>query len=99
MYAIWLESRKVPNTCCCGASFDTVHALNCPTGAIPTIRHSEIRDVVTNILSEKCADMDVEPVLQLTGNEQDGARLDIKARGFWGGRFEETFLMLGCSTP
>ena len=92
------KAERLPNTCCCGASFDTAHALSCPTGAIPTIRHNEIRDVVANILSEMCADVDVEPELPLTGNEQDGKRLDIKARGFWGGRFEETFLTLGCST-
>ena len=66
---------------------------------LPTIRHNEIRDVVANILSEMCADVNVEPELPLTGNEQDGKRLDIKARGFWGGRFEETFFDVGVFNP
>ena len=99
MHGYGWKVERLPNTCCCDASFDTAHALSCPTDAIPTIRHNEIRDVVANILSEMCADVDVEPELPLTGNEQDGKRLDIIARGFWGGRFEETFLTLGCSTP
>ena len=72
-----------------------------PTGRIPSIRHNEIRDITANLLTEVCHDVQVEPDLQEVSNEvlsgwtaitTDGARLDNAANGFWGGRYERTFL-------
>ena len=60
----------------------------------------EIRDITATLLSEVCHDVAIEPHLQAlsgeafphaTANIQDGARLDIVASGFWGGRFERTY--------
>ena len=84
------------------------HALSCPKGGFPILRHNEIRDFTASLLTEVCHDVQVEPELQpLTGesltnataNTQDGARLDISANGVWGGRFEKTFLDVRVFNP
>ena len=86
----------------CGKSFTVDHALSCPSGGYPTIRHNEIRDLTAKLMTEVCRDVCVEPHLQpLTGenlsyataNREDSARLDIKARGFWGLRNSVPILM------
>ena len=87
------QPSLLPTTCVCGKPFTVDHALNFPTGGFPTIRHNEIRDVTANLMSEVCHDVSVEPLLQplsgehlsyATANREDAARLDVKARGFWG---------------
>ena len=96
----WVPSRS-PTSCACGANFTVEHALSCPRGGFPSIRHNEIRDITANLLSEVCNDVQVEPDLQELTTEElsrrtaittDGARLDIAVNGLWGGRFERTFL-------
>ena len=68
-----------------------LHALY--TGGFPTIRHNEIRDFTAKLMSEVCHDVCSEPPLQplsgehlphTTSNREDNARLDIKAKDFWG---------------
>ena len=92
---------KTPTTCVCGANFVVEHLLSCPRGGFPSLRHNEIRDLTTTLLTEVCNDVKVEPDLQdittetmtrRTANTEDGARLDIVANGFWGGRLERMFL-------
>ena len=87
----WMPER-MPSTCVCSESFTIDHALSCPRGALPTIRHNEIRDLTGTLLTEVCPDVSLEPALQpLTGetltlissNHQDEARADIAARDFW----------------
>ena len=94
--------------CACGNSFTKEHVLSCPRGGFPIIRHKEIRDVTASLLTEVCHDVMIEPNLQpLTGealtratsNTADGARLDIAVNGFWGGRFERTFLDVRIFNP
>jgi hypothetical protein len=34
----------------CGRSFTVDHALSCPMGGFPTIRHNEIRDFTANLI-------------------------------------------------
>ena len=55
-----------------------------------------------------CSDICVEPHLQpVTGellngasaNTHDGARLDIAANGFWGGKFERTYFDVRVFNP
>ena len=67
--------------------------MSCPKGAFPTMRHNEIRDLTANLLTEVCSDVCTKPELTpLEGeqmrlastNVQDGARVDIRAKGFWG---------------
>ena len=83
---------NTPRLCNCGKTFTTDHAMVCHMGGFPTIRHNEIRDITASLLTEVCPNVAVEPHLQpLTGetfrlastNTDDGARLDVRASGFW----------------
>ena len=103
----WLPSNT-PTNCECGTSFSVEHVLSCPKGGFPSIRHNEVRDTVGGWLSEVCHDVFIEPHLQpitgemLTGasaNTEDGARWDIAANGFWGGRFERTYFDVRVFNP
>ena len=78
--------QQVPSTCGCGTKFSVEHAVSCPKGGFPLLRHNEIRDLTTYLLTEVCNDVCIEPELQpltgeaLTGatsNAQDGAWLDM----------------------
>ncbi len=72
----------------------------CHTGGFPTIRHNEIRDITASLLTEVCHNVATEPSLQTlsgeilnhrTANKEDGARLDIRARGVWNGAKDAFF--------
>ena len=82
--------------------------LSMPKTGFPSIRHNEIRDYTTYLLSEICHNVSVEPHLQpITGefstsasaNFQDGARLDVAADGFWGSHFERAFFDVKVFNP
>ena len=99
---------NIPTHCACGASFSVDHSLSCLKGGFPIIRHNEIRNLTADLLTEVCHDVQLEPTLQpLTGeqfvgasvNKSDGARLDVSVNGFWGGRFEKTFLDVRVFNP
>ena len=69
------------------------HALSCPFGGFPSIRHNELHDITAALLSEVCHNVSVKPNLQPLSGEQfhyrsanveDGARLDVRAESFWG---------------
>ena len=77
--------------------------MNCPTRGYHTIRHNELRNFTAFLLSEVYHDVSIEPHLQpLTGeqfslasaNVEDGARLDVAAKTFWGSHHQRAFLML-----
>lgn len=83
----------LPSHCIYGRQFTVEHALNCPRGGFPSIRHNEIRNITADLLSEICHSVGTEPNLQSvteeqlthrTANREDGARLDIVAESFWG---------------
>ena len=91
------QPQRATSTCGCGTKFSVEHALSCPKGGFPSIRHNKIRDLTANLLTQVCSDVGIEPDLQpmtgeilsnATSNVQDGARLDIAANGFWGARLE-----------
>ena len=96
-------------TCACGTNFSVEHALSCPKGSFPTVRHNEVRDLVTNLMSEVfCHYVCIDPTLQpITGEAlscalaitEDGARLDITASGFWEGALSMPSLPWEYSTP
>ena len=99
---------RTPLSCCCGAKFSVEHVLSCPKGGFPSLRHNEIRDVTANFLTEVCSNVSIEPELQpitgealrgATSNSQPGARLDVAANGFWGGRFQKTYLDVRVFNP
>ena len=103
----WLP-QHTPTTCTCGTNFSVEHALSCPKGGFPTIRHNEIRDLTANLISEVCNNVSIEPTLQpITGEAlsgasaitEDGARLDVAANGFWGGPFERAFFDVRVFNP
>lgn len=83
------ELRGLPTNCPCGHPFNITHALNCKKGGFIHIRHDSIRDLLGNVLARVQTDVEIEPHLLPTaedtqvGNTADGARLDIRARGFW----------------
>ena len=102
----WLPLRT-PTLCACGTSFSVEHALSCPKGGLPSIRHNEIRDLTATLLTEVCSQVVTEPELQpvsqeefslSSANVQDGARLDIAMNGFWGGGQSVHLLMFVFST-
>ena len=85
----WLPPR-LPSHCSCGTSFTTSHALSCPTGGFPSIRHNEVRDITANLLNKVAHNVAVEPHLQPVTGEQfhyrttnvgEQARLDVAASG------------------
>ena len=95
----WVPAQ-VPVNCACGTSFSVQHALSCPKGGYPSIRHNEVRDLTAELLTEVCSGVATEPMPQpvlskrfhrVSTNTQVGARLDIVANGFWGGKFESIF--------
>ena len=55
--------------CTCGKKFTIDHALSCPCGGLPTIRHNEIRDLTTNLITEVCSCVGIEPMLQPLSGE------------------------------
>ena len=83
----WRPTR-LPSICVCGKQL----TLSCASGGFPSIRHSELRDLTAQFLTETCHSVGIEPPLQplrgevlrhRTANREDGARLDIVAENFW----------------
>ena len=83
---------NTPTKCTCGSAFSINHAMICPMGGFPTIRHNELRDITDSLLSEVCHNVATEPRLQPLNGESmthrtaittDYACLDIRVRGFW----------------
>jgi len=73
----------------------------CRHGGLTFIYHNKLRDITAQLLSKVCNDVSIEPPLQplsgerltpQTANQQDDARADIHARGFWG-RQQSAFLI------
>ena len=102
------QPQRMPSGCVCGSQFTVAHALSCPTGGYPTIRHNEIRDVTAGFLKRVATNVSVEPHLEPLSGEQlryrtairdDQARLDVAANGVWGGRFERTFFDVRVFNP
>ena len=101
--------QRTPSHCACGAAFSVDHALSCPKGGLPSLRHNEIRDLTARLLTEVCHQVQVEPELQpvsnpdtfshAIANSQEGARLDIVINGFWGGRSERCFVDVRVFNP
>ena len=76
-----------------GASFTVDHAFTCLHGGYLTLRHNKIRDISTQLMFKVCPNVAIEPTLQPVTNEyfshrsantDTGARLDVRAQGFWG---------------
>ncbi len=98
----WPIENK-PSFCSCGHTFSIDHALSCPTGGFPSIRHNEVRDITASLLSEVCHNVSIEPHLQpLSGSAKTecNSRLDVAANGFGGGgRFERALFDVRVFNP
>ena len=86
------QPNLLPSTCVCGKTFSVEHALNCPCGGYPSIRHNELQDITATLLTEVCHSVGTEPGLQplsgeflkyKTANDADDARVDIVTENFW----------------
>ena len=89
-YGVSLENLL--SMCACGERFNVNHALSCKKGGFVTNRHNNLRDSFTVLLNKVCINVQNEPHLlpvtnetfqYRTANIEDGARLDMKASGFW----------------
>ena len=49
------------STCHCGTSFSVDHAMVCPYGGFPIIRHNEVRDLTATQLAEVCHNVATKP--------------------------------------
>ena len=58
------QPLQVLSSCAYGTKFSIEHALSCPRGGFPSIRHNEIRDLTANLLTKVCNDVCIEPDLQ-----------------------------------
>ena len=99
---------RLATECVCGNVITVDHALSCPRGGLPTLRHNKIRDLTVQLLSETCPNVSIELVLQpltgesltyLTANAEEGARLDVRADGFWGDRHQSAFFDVRVFNP
>ena len=92
----------LPDTCVCDAKLTTSHAFTCPAGGYTIARHNEMRDLLAGLMREAgVVDVETEPKLlpcqaeALPGgrclNRADGARLDVRARGFWSSQQDAYF--------
>ena len=102
------QPTHLPSKCICGKAFSIDHALTCPTGGLPTIRHNELRDFTAKVMTEVCHDVCIEPPLQpisgealsyATSTKDDEARLDIRAQGFWDNRHQRAFFDVRVFNP
>ena len=76
--------KNAPSKCECGKVFTVEHALSCPKGGFPILRHNEIRDFTASLLTEVCHDVRVEPELQpLTGESLTNATANTKMVRGW----------------
>ena len=98
----------LPPICACLKDFTVEHAMNCPNGGFPVIRHNELCGFTVSLLSEVCHGVSFEPYLQpLTGETfslasaivEDGAKLDVAANGFWGSRHQKVFIDVKVFNP
>ena len=70
MYPLWMGFQKcVIKECACGSHFVPSHALRCPKGGYPIIRHNELHDLVANMMKKVGHDVEVEPNLQSLDKE------------------------------
>jgi len=71
----WMP-KKLLTKCECGSAFSINHALNCPNGTFPILRHNEVRDFTGKLLAEVCPDVG-ESLDFASANHEDNARADI----------------------
>ena len=103
-----LATSTLPSHCVCGQHFTVEHALSCPRGGFPSIRHNEIRNITADLMSEVCHTVGTKLSLQpITGeqfehrtdNQENGARLNIAAQSFRGRDRQRAFFDVRVFNP
>ena len=111
--ALYLRySWTIPNTpshCVCGHKFVVDHALYCPKGGFPSIRHNKVRDLQPLYYLKYVIMLQLNLIFSLfpeniwtcllTANTDANARLDIAADSVWGGRFERSYFDVRVFNP
>jgi len=92
----WMPSCTPSYYCACDTSFSVDHALSCPNGGFPSIRHNEVRDIAAELLSEVHHDVEVRPHLQPLSDEKTEScqhsgwhMFRYCYECFWGGCYEK----------
>ena len=102
------DHPHLPKTCVCGENFSVSHALNCPCGGLPSLRHNELRDITASLMKHVCPQVTTEPCLQPLSGEtlepqsaikDDNARSDIRAEGFWNSTHQSAFFDIKVFNP
>ena len=68
--------------CACGPKMDMKHAMSCKKGGFITIRHSDVCDFTSNMLSIICKDVDRVIRLSNCKHEQRSKSWYSRVRGF-----------------
>ena len=98
---------SIPNTptyCGCGSRNSIDHILVCKRGGYVSLRHNAVRNTEAKMMEEVCRDVMIEPGListagqEIRGKTEDGARLDVSARGVWS-KYERTFFDIRVTHP
>ena len=61
---------RVPSLYACGSSFSVEHVLSCPKGGLPSLRHNDIRDLTTSLLTEVCSQVIIIIIIIIIISEQ-----------------------------
>ena len=85
-----------PTTCACGSNFSVEHALSCPKGSFPIVRHNEVRDLVANLMMSEvfCHYVCIDPTLQPITGEAFSRALAITG---WDQPYSSTIAWIRCS--
>ena len=75
--------KRQPEVCVCKSTFSVDHALSCKVGGLITLRHNELVNITSDLLSSVCKDVSKEPLIQPYENDESEVRADVSARGFW----------------
>ena len=68
----------MPSHCSDGEPFTVEHALSCSHGGYVSLRHNEVRDLLTDLLSDTCKIVTAEPHLQPVCGERFQSSLPTK---------------------
>ena len=91
--SLWMATPTITISMCMRQDVQRGAYTKLPTWWFSTIHYNEIRDIAAQLMSDVCHNIGIEPPLQhitsetmsyRTANVEEGARLDIKAQGFWG---------------
>ena len=100
-------NAQLPSTCLCEKPFTVAHALSCPFGGFPSIRHNEVRNTLASSLKRVAHNVSSSPTSNQSQESDSTCDLPpprIKLAWTWSpAGFGEVdlsalFLMQGCST-